>query len=446
MIQSKVAKGPALQTKAGKNPMRTAVMLMCVLTAVIVVAICSKSSFLYPLNDWQDTNCYLTVGKSIWSGVVPYRDLFEQKGPFLYFLYAFASLISYRTFFGVYLLEVFCCTFFLYYSYKIVEMYSGKKALYYLPFLAVAVYTSRAFVHGGSAEEICFPILSMSLYYFLKAAKASIKEGFHLSFVNPYYDGEIMPDAVRKAMRPGIGFVSVMTANNETGVLNDVNTICGHCHNNGALFHTDAVQAAGTEDLREIHCDFMTVSSHKIHGPKGVGALFAADPSMLVPLIYGGAEQEHGLRGGTENVAGIVGFGKACELAAKHRAENREKLKTLRNAFVRTLKLDLAYGDFYVNGVCAQRTPKVLSLLFPGIDAQTLLLALDSCGVCVSAGSACTAHESQPSHVLTAMHLNEEEARSTVRVSFSADNTGEEVVRAAHTVASAVKLLRHMDT
>ena len=280
----------------------------------------------------------------------------------------------------------------------------------------------------------------------LKAAKASIKEGFHLSFVNPYYDGEIMPDAVRKAMRPGIGFVSVMTANNETGVLNDVNTICGHCHNNGALFHTDAVQAAGTEDLREIHCDFMTVSSHKIHGPKGVGALFAADPSMLVPLIYGGAEQEHGLRGGTENVAGIVGFGKACELAAKHRAENREKLKTLRNAFVRTLKLDLAYGDFYVNGVCAQRTPKVLSLLFPGIDAQTLLLALDSCGVCVSAGSACTAHESQPSHVLTAMHLNEEEARSTVRVSFSADNTGEEVVRAAHTVASAVKLLRHMDT
>ena len=280
----------------------------------------------------------------------------------------------------------------------------------------------------------------------LRAAKASIKEEFHLSLVKPYYDGEIMPDAVRKAMRPGIGFVSVMTANNETGVLNDVNTICGHCHNNGAMFHTDAVQAAGTEDLREIHCDFMTVSSHKIHGPKGVGALFAADPSMLVPLIYGGAEQEHGLRGGTENVAGIVGFGKACELAAKHRAENREKLKTLRNAFVRTLKLDLAYGDFYVNGVCAQRTPKVLSLLFPGIDAQTLLLALDSCGVCVSAGSACTAHESQPSHVLTAMHLNEEEARSTVRVSFSADNTGEEVVRAAHTVASAVKLLRHMDT
>lgn len=182
MIQSKAAKGPVIQTKTGKNPMRTAAMLMCVLTAVIVVAICSKSSFLYPLNDWQDTNCYLTVGKSIWSGVVPYRDLFEQKGPFLYFLYAFASLISYRTFFGVYLLEVFCCTVFLYYSYKIVEMYSGKKALYYLPFLAVAVYTSRAFVHGGSAEEICFPILSMSLYYFLKAAKAhacpSIRESF----------------------------------------------------------------------------------------------------------------------------------------------------------------------------------------------------------------------------------------------------------------------------
>ena len=280
----------------------------------------------------------------------------------------------------------------------------------------------------------------------LMAAKASIKEEFHLSLVKPYYDGEIMPDAVRKAMRPGTGFVSVMAANNETGVLNDVNTICGHCHNNDVLFHTDAVQAAGTEDLREIHCDFMTVSSHKIHGPKGVGALFAADPSMLSPLIYGGAEQENGLRGGTENVAGIVGFGKACEIAAKHRAENREKLKTLRDAFVRTLKLDLAYGDFYVNGCCALKTPKVVSLFFPGIDAQTLLLTLDASGVCVSAGSACTAHESVPSHVLTAMDMSEEEARSTIRVSFSADNTGEEVVCAARTVASAVKLLRHMDT
>lgn len=278
----------------------------------------------------------------------------------------------------------------------------------------------------------------------LNAAKASIKEGFYLSLVKPYYDGEIMPDAMRKAMQLDTGFVSVMTANNETGVINDVNTIYGHCHSNGALFHTDAVQAAGTEDLSAIRCDFMTVSSHKIHGPKGVGALFAADPSMLSPLIYGGAEQEHGLRGGTENVAGIVGFGKACEIAAKHREETCGNLKSLRDTFLHALKQELAYGDVYVNGFCAPRTPKVLSLLFPGIDAQTLLLALDSCGVCVSAGSACTAHESQPSHVLTAMQLNEEEAHSTVRVSFSTDNTGEEVTSAARILASNVKTLRDL--
>lgn len=278
----------------------------------------------------------------------------------------------------------------------------------------------------------------------LKAADACIKEGFDCSFASPLHTGEILPGTVRQLLTPRTGLVSVMAANNETGVLNNVNAIFDLCLANGALFHTDAVQAAGTEELQYLLCDFMTVSSHKIHGPKGVGAVFARDPTLLTPLIFGGKEQEHGVRGGTENVAGIVGFGKACELASASVAETRAHLKQVFHSFLSRLWADLCDEEisFSLNGQGAERTPKVLSLSFPGVDAQTLLLMLDASGVCVSAGSACTAHESSPSHVLTAMGFSSEDAHSTIRVSFSSDNTMEEAEEAARTIVNCVKILK----
>ena len=157
-------------------------LIFCILSAIIIITICSKSSPLYPLNDWGDSNCFFTVGKSIFKGLVPYRDLIEHKGPLLYFLHAFASLISYKTFFGVYLIEIVAASFFLYISYKILELFCGKNAYLIIPLLAYVVFRSKAFCHGDSAEELCFPFLSFTLYIGLKSVRnhtfLSLKESF----------------------------------------------------------------------------------------------------------------------------------------------------------------------------------------------------------------------------------------------------------------------------
>ena len=188
MNKMKTVYGHTIHNKNEEPTSRIMVLLVCFVIALIIISVCSKSSFLYPLNDWVDANCFFTVGKSIQSGLLPYRDLYEQKGPLLYFLYSLASTISYDTFIGVYLLEIVCCTFFLYFSYKIMELYCYKYALYYLPLLAVAVYTSRSFVHGGSVEELSFPFLTASFYIFLKATKQNScptnRESFLIGFLS----------------------------------------------------------------------------------------------------------------------------------------------------------------------------------------------------------------------------------------------------------------------
>lgn len=283
----------------------------------------------------------------------------------------------------------------------------------------------------------------------LKAARAlCIKDGFHLYTVGPDEFGVVNAYSVVQQLRERkVGLVSVMAANNETGVENTVSWICDICHDDGALFHTDMVQEAGCAPLRvtEQGVDFATISSHKIHGPKGVGAIYGKDLSLLSPLICGGADQEFGFRGGTENVAGIVGFGKACEVSSRELAANTAAMKELWLLFLNTLKGKLKIGkDFTVNGLGACTTRKAISVLFPGVDAQSLILMLDALGICVSAGSACRSHESTPSHVLTAMGLSAEDAHSTIRVSFSELNTPEEVAFAANKIADCVRYIRGM--
>lgn len=283
----------------------------------------------------------------------------------------------------------------------------------------------------------------------LKAArKLCIKDGFYLHYCTPDESGFIGVSSVEQSIKSTTGLVSVMTANNETGVLNNIPAIGALCRERGILFHTDAVQYAGMSELDTSegafsNVDFMTISGHKIHAPKGVGAIFARSPGLLSPLICGGAEQEFGFRGGTENVPGIVALGEACEIAQKEMKERSEKVSSLHREFLNALEDAAADAGiaYYVNGNLSMITPKTVSVRFPGVDAQTLLLMLDVSGVCVSAGSACTAHENEPSHVLTAMGLEDEDARSSVRVSFSFENTKDEVREAASVMIRSVSLL-----
>lgn len=242
--------------------------------------------------------------------------------------------------------------------------------------------------------------------------------------------------------------VSVMHTNNETGAVNPVRDICKVCYEYGILFHTDCVQAGGFSrlDVNKIGCDFMSISSHKIHGPKGVGALYVRDMSLIRPIILGGSLQEFGLRGGTENVAGIVGFGEACERSGEYLDDLVVYLHSLTETFFKTLLNALErYGLrnlFHVNGPPISEVRKTYSLRFDEIPNETLIVLLDAQGVCVSAGSACTASDHKASHVLTAMGLTEAQANNTIRVSFSLMNTTDEVMEAAKIIANSVRTIK----
>ena len=282
----------------------------------------------------------------------------------------------------------------------------------------------------------------------IKAAKMLTKDGFDITFVKPSADGTISERTVESEIRETTGLVSVMFVNNETGAVNDVAAIGNVCRKKGVLFHTDCVQAAGQYNLAMDDCmaDFASISSHKTHGPKGVGALYVRNMDSLDPIICGGAEQEHGLRGGTENVAGIVGFGTAAQIALQN---DMETISFLKQRFYMALiyeleNLGITNGSIHVNGNPTVAPGKVLNLTIDGVDAQTLLLMLYTMGVCVSAGSACRSHESEPSHVLMAMGRTAEQARSSVRVSFSKYNTTDEVEGAAKVFADCVYTLKNM--
>lgn len=252
--------------------------------------------------------------------------------------------------------------------------------------------------------------------------KNNIKHDFGASFLSVDRNGVISVDELESTIRPNTGLVSVMYVNNESGVVMPVREISDICRKQKILFHTDCVQALGFQDINveQIGCDLLSISAHKINAPKGVGALYVRDPNLLSPIICGGAYQEHGLRGGTENVAGIVGFGEACNIIQNETVgERSDKLYCLRSVFVDALKESLV--KFSLCETLHFNSPdgsKMLNIRFDRVDGQTLLLMLDAKGVCVSAGSACRSHETHPSHVLLAMGLSEDEAKDSIRISF----------------------------
>jgi cysteine desulfurase len=267
------------------------------------------------------------------------------------------------------------------------------------------------------------------------------KRGGAVTFLGVDQDGNLDVAKFEAAIRPETALVSMMWANNETGVLFPVEKIAEICRRKGALFHTDAVQAVGKIPmrLRDTAINLLSLSAHKLHGPKGVGALYVNRQTRFTPLIAGGS-QENGRRGGTENVAGIVGLGKAAELAAKYLADGKCNVLSMRDRFEKSV-LEAVSGAS-VNGTGAARIPNTSSLSFERIESSSALILLDRHGICCSAGSACRTGSQEASHVLRAMNPNGDGARRSLRFSFSRFNTETEIDRAIEIVPKVIEKLR----
>jgi cysteine desulfurase len=267
------------------------------------------------------------------------------------------------------------------------------------------------------------------------------KVGCNVTFLSVDQHGNLDLTELEGAIRPQTGLVSIMWANNETGVVFPIEKIADICREKGALFHTDAVQAIGKMPmrLRDTAINFLSLSAHKFHGPKGVGALYINRRTKFNPLIAGGG-QENGRRGGTENVASIVGLGKAAEIALNYLAEGKCNIRSMRDRFEKFL-LEAVSGAS-VNGAGAARLPNTSSLSFEGIESPSALLLLDRQGICCSAGSACRTGSQEASHVLRAMNPSSDGARRSLRFSFGRFNTDAEIDRAIEVVPKVIEKLR----
>lgn len=279
----------------------------------------------------------------------------------------------------------------------------------------------------------------------LNAMQEMERRGFEITYLD-VPNGLVQYEDFLGAVRDNTGFVSIMYVNNELGTRNDIQPIYEFCSAREILFHSDCVQAFGTVPIdMENMADMITLSGHKIHAPKGIGCLCTKKKQLLTNIIYGG-KQEFGLRPGTENVANIVSFGRM----AQDITENRERILTYIERVsmcfgARLIKLCEQNGiTYHFNSPHFRNTPKILSVRFDGVEAETLMLMLDANGVCVSAGSACSSHSAKPSHVLKAIGLTDKEARETIRVSFSDYNTVDEAENAAEIIVQCILQLQRL--
>ena len=275
----------------------------------------------------------------------------------------------------------------------------------------------------------------------IKQGEALAKRGIEVTWLRVDSQGQIDLKELERAIRPDTAIVSTMWANNETGVLLPIHEIAEIVRAKGAFFHTDAVQAVGKVpvNLAGSKINFLSVSGHKLHCPKGVGALYINRRTRFTPFLYGGS-QENGRRAGTENVASIVALGKAAELAAAAMAEENTKVRALRDRFEETILQQIPGTQ--INGDPVNRLPNTSNLSFDGVDSEGVLLLLDRAGICCSAGSACTAGSIHPSHVLRAMGFSTERARGSLRFSFSRFNTEADVDKALAHLPQVVEKLR----
>lgn len=277
----------------------------------------------------------------------------------------------------------------------------------------------------------------------LNACKNLAAKGCEVTYVPVDECGLIDPADVKRAIRPNTKLISIMLANNETGVVQSLAEIAKIANEADVYFHTDAVQAAGKTSLNvmQMGCDLLTISGHKIHGPQGVGALYVRKGTGLDPMLYGGSH-ERSRRAGTENVPGIVGLGKAAQLAAAGLEKGSEaKMADTRDRLEKELLQIEATG---LNGEGVPRVPNTTNIYFDGIDGEALVIALDLKGLAVSTGAACSSGAIEPSHVLTAMGLQQDRAKASIRFSLGKQNTQEDVDFALNIIPETVARLRSL--
>lgn len=295
------------------------------------------------------------------------------------------------------------------------------------------------------SERPCLVVGKTEHSAVIESARRWQQQGGEVLWAPVERNGVLNTSELRRIIRPGAtALVSVMWANNETGVIHPISEMVEIAHTAGALVHVDAVQAVGkmATDLAAIPIDYLSLSGHKFHAPKGVGALFVSRRVPFDPWLVGGG-QEAGRRSGTENVAGVVGLGKASALMLRCLAgDAEEKIRSMRDEFERRLLGGLPAT--VINGGEAPRLATTSSLCFPGVDAAGLLILLDRAGICCAAGSACHTAAVHPSHVLEAMGFDARHAASTLRFSFSRFNSPAEVTDAAELVIQNVRRMREL--
>jgi cysteine desulfurase len=267
------------------------------------------------------------------------------------------------------------------------------------------------------------------------------KEGFSVTYMPVDSEGLVDPDELRRALHTDTILVSIMHANNETGVIQDLKGLIRAARESGAYFHTDAVQSTGKipYEISDLGCDLLSISAHKLYGPKGVGLLYIKSGVKIQPWNQGGGH-EKGRRAGTENVAGVIGLAKALEVARRDMDSETVKLRAMTTRFYERVKE--AIPDVHVNGSLTRRVPNTLNLSFKGVEGEAMILSLDMKGISVSSGSACTSGATEPSHVLLAMGVPGELAHGSLRFSFGRSNKDEDVDYVVDILAKEVRRLR----
>jgi len=277
----------------------------------------------------------------------------------------------------------------------------------------------------------------------LKTCELLAKRGHPVTWLGVNSDGQLDLGELERAITDETALVSIMWANNETGVVFPIEKIADIVREKGAVFHTDAVQVVGKTPfaLRDMKVNLLSLSGHKLHAPKGVGVLYVNRRTKFLPFMTGGG-QEGGRRAGTENTAGIIALGKACEIAAQQIAHEETAVRKLRDDFEAGILARVE--GVQINGDPVNRLPNTTSLAFSGVESEAMLMLLDQRGICCSAGSACTTGQHEPSHVLRAMGYDDTRARGSLRFSFGRFNTAAEVARALEIIPEVVEKVRRV--
>jgi cysteine desulfurase len=310
-----------------------------------------------------------------------------------------------------------------------------------LPRSSAACASADSVTSAGIAPHIITTTIEHEAV--LNACQAAEKQGAQVTYLPVDNDAQVDPDAVRAAIRSETILITVMHANNELGTLQPLERIGQIAAESEIYFHTDAVQSAGKIPINvdDLAVDLLALSGHKLYGPKGVGALYIRTGTHLQQLLYGGHHQR-GARPGTENVAAIVGLGAASETARKSQVEDAKRISDLRDRLERTILATVP--DTRINAASAPRTSNTTNIIFPGIEGEALLIALDLKGLACSTGAACSSGSVEPSHVLTAIGLAPEDARASLRFSLGRHTTASEIDSALKLVSAAVEHLRSL--